>query len=306
VAADVYRPAAIDQLKVVGKSLDVQTYAETTRDVPSICLHAMEYARKNLFDTIIVDTAGRLHVDDEMMNELKRVKEVTEPAEILFIADGMTGQDAVNTAQAFLQQLDFTGVVLTKMDGDARGGAALSIRAVTKKPIKFLSMGEKLDQLEPFYPERLASRILGMGDVVTLVEKAQAAVDAEQAQKLEKKLRRLEFDLDDFLSQLQQVKKMGPLQDILAMMPGVQNKAFKSMQVDEKALVRVEAMIHSMTQAERANPAIINGSRRKRIAAGSGTSVQELNRLLNQFEMMKKMMKMMKHKGGGMRLPFGI
>jgi len=307
VAADVYRPAAVDQLQVVGKSLGIATYSESSRDVVSICRHAIEHARKNMFDTLLIDTAGRLHVDDEMMQEVKRVKEATDPSEILFVADGMTGQDAVNTAQAFLQQLDFTGVVLTKMDGDARGGAALSIRAVTNRPIKFLSVGEKLDQLEPFHPDRLASRILGMGDVVTLVEKAQAAVDAEHALKLEKKLRRQEFDLEDFLQQLQQIKKMGPLQDILAMIPGVQNKALKSMQVDEKALVRVEAMIHSMTLAERANPTILNGSRRKRIAAGSGTSVQEVNRLLNQFDMMKKMMKMMKHKGGGAgRLPFGL
>lgn len=307
VAADVYRPAAIEQLKVVGKSLSIQTYAEESRDVPAICQNAIAYARKNMFDTVIIDTAGRLHVDDEMMAEVRRVKEVTEPTEILFVADGMTGQDAVNTAQAFLQQLDFTGVVLTKMDGDARGGAALSIRAVTNRPIKFLSVGEKLDQLEPFHPDRLASRILGMGDVVSLVEKAQAVVDAEQAVKLEKKLRRLEFDLEDFMEQLRQVKKMGPLQDIMALMPGNQSKAFKGMQVDEQALVRVEAMISSMTWSERANPHIINGSRRKRIAAGSGTSVQEVNRLLNQFEMIKKMMKMMNHKGGGARrMPFGF
>ncbi len=307
VAADVYRPAAIEQLKVVGKSLNIQTYAEEIRDVPAICQNAVAHARKNMFDTVIIDTAGRLHVDDEMMAEVRRVKEVTDPTEILFVADGMTGQDAVNTAQAFLQQLDFTGVVLTKMDGDARGGAALSIRAVTNRPIKFLSVGEKLDQLEPFHPDRLASRILGMGDVVTLVEKAQAVVDAEQAVKLEKKLRRLEFDLEDFMEQLRQVKKMGPLQDILAMMPGSQSKAFKGMQVDEKALVRVEAVISSMTLSERANPNIINGSRRKRIAAGSGTSVQEVNRLLHQFEMIKKMMKMMNNKSGGARrMPFGF
>jgi len=308
VAADVYRPAAIEQLKVVGRNLDIQTFSEDHRDVPLICKNAMEHARKNMFDTIILDTAGRLHVDDGMMDEVRRVKEVTDPSEILFIADGMTGQDAVNTAQAFLQQLDFTGVVLTKMDGDARGGAALSIRKVTDKPIKFLSVGEKLDQLEPFHPDRLASRILGMGDVVTLVEKAQASLDEEKALKLEKKLRRLDFDLDDFLEQLQQVKKMGPLQDLLAMMPGMQNKAFKSMQVDEKALVRVEAMLSSMTPGERANPNVINGSRRKRIAAGSGTTVQDVNKLLNQFEMLKKMMKMMKNnKGGGARrMPFGF
>ncbi len=306
VAADVYRPAAIQQLQVIGKSLDIQTFSEAGHDVPAICRHAIEHARKNMLDTILIDTAGRLHVDDEMMQEVRRVKETVDPTEILFVADGMTGQDAVNTAQAFLQQLDFSGVVLTKMDGDARGGAALSIRAVTQKPIKFLSVGEKLDQLEPFHPDRMASRILGMGDVVSLVEKAQDAINADQALRLEKRLRRQEFDLEDFLEQLQQVKKMGPLQDILAMLPGAQNKAFKSMQVDERALIRVEAMIHSMTLGERANPSIINGSRRKRIAAGSGVTVQEINRLLSQFEMMKKMMKMMKHKGGGNRLPFGF
>ncbi len=306
VAADVYRPAAIQQLQVIGKSLDIQVYSEAGHDVPAICRHSIEHARKNMLDTILIDTAGRLHVDDEMMQEVRRVKETVDPTEILFVADGMTGQDAVNTAQAFLQQLDFSGVVLTKMDGDARGGAALSIRAVTHKPIKFLSVGEKLDQLEPFHPDRMASRILGMGDVVSLVEKAQDAINADQALRLEKRLRRQEFDLEDFLEQLQQVKKMGPLQDILAMLPGAQNKAFKSMQVDERALIRVEAMIHSMTLGERANPSIINGSRRKRIAAGSGVTVQEINRLLSQFEMMKKMMKMMKHKGGGNRLPFGF
>ncbi|NLP08936.1 signal recognition particle protein, partial [bacterium] len=298
VAADVYRPAAIQQLQVIGKSLDIQTYSEPGHDVPAICRHAIEQARKNMLDTILIDTAGRLHVDDEMMQEVRRVKETVDPTEILFVVDGMTGQDAVNTAQAFLQQLDFSGVVLTKMDGDARGGAALSIRAVTQKPIKFLSVGEKLDQLEPFHPDRMASRILGMGDVVSLVEKAQEAVNVDRALRLEKRLRRQEFDLEDFLEQLQQVKKMGPLQDILAMLPGAHNKAFKSMQVDERALIRVEAMIHSMTLAERANPSIINGSRRKRIASGSGVTVQEINRLLSQFEMMKKMMKMMKHKGG--------
>ena len=306
VAADVYRPAAIQQLQVIGKSLDIQTFSEAGHDVPAICRHAIEHARKNMLDTILIDTAGRLHVDDEMMQEVRRVKETVDPTEILFVADGMTGQDAVNTAQAFLQQLDFSGVVLTKMDGDARGGAALSIRAVTQKPIKFLSVGEKLDQLEPFHPDRMASRILGMGDVVSLVEKAQDAINTYQSLRLEKRLRRQEFDLEDFLEQLQQVKKMGPLQDILAMLPGAQNKAFKSMQVDERALIRVEAMIHSMTLGERANPSIINGSRRKRIAAGSGVTVQEINRLLSQFEMMKKMMKMMKHKGGGNRLPFGF
>ncbi len=303
VAADIYRPAAIEQLKVLGRSLDIQVYSEENRDAAAIAAHALDYARKNLLDTVIIDTAGRLHIDEEMMAEVARIKEATSPAEILFVADSMTGQDAVTTARAFLERLDFSGVVLTKMDGDARGGAALSIRAVTGKPIKFVSSGEKLDQLEPFHPDRLASRILGMGDVLSLVEKAQEAVDLEKAVKLEKKLRRAEFNLEDFLDQLQQLKRMGPLQDILTMIPGAQARAFKGMQVDDKALIRVEAIIRSMTARERNNPNILDGSRRKRIARGSGTSVQEVNRVLNQYNMIVKMMKTMKHGGRGMRLP---
>ncbi len=305
-AADIYRPAAIEQLRVLGRSLDIQVYSEESRDAAAIALHAMDHARKNLLDTVIIDTAGRLHIDEEMMAEVARIKQATSPAEILFVADSMTGQDAVTTAKAFLERLDFTGVVLTKMDGDARGGAALSIRAVTGKPIKFISSGEKLDQLEPFHPDRLASRILGMGDVLSLVEKAQESVDLEKAVKLEKKLRRAEFNLEDFLDQLQQLKRMGPLQDILTMIPGAQAKAFKGMQVDDKALVRVEAIIRSMTVKERNNPNILDGSRRKRIARGSGTSVQEVNRVLNQYQMIVKMMKAMKHGGRGMRLPMGF
>lgn len=306
VAADIYRPAAIEQLKVLGRSLNIPVYAEESRDAAAIAAHALDHARKNLLDTAIIDTAGRLHIDAEMMAEVAHIKEVTSPAEILFVADSMTGQDAVTTAKAFQEQLDFTGVVLTKMDGDARGGAALSIRAVTGKPIKFVSAGEKLDELEPFHPDRLASRILGMGDVVSLVEKAQEAIDLEKAVKLEKKLRRAEFNLEDFLDQLQQLKRMGPLQEILTMIPGANARAFKGMQVDDKALVRVEAIIHSMTVQERNNPNIINGSRRKRIARGSGTSVQDVNRVLNQFSMIVKMMKTMKHGGRGMRLPMGF
>ncbi|HPM59829.1 MAG TPA: signal recognition particle protein [bacterium] len=306
VAADIYRPAAVEQLKVLGRSLDIQVYSEENRDAAAIAAHALDHARKNLLDTAIIDTAGRLHIDEEMMAEVARIKEATSPAEILFVADSMTGQDAVTTARAFLERLDFSGVVLTKMDGDARGGAALSIRAVTGKPIKFVSSGEKLDQLEPFHPDRLASRILGMGDVLSLVEKAQEAVDLEKAVKLEKKLRRAEFNLEDFLDQLQQLKRMGPLQDILTMIPGAQAKAFKGMQVDDKALIRVEAIIRSMTVKERNNPNILDGSRRKRIARGSGTSVQEVNRVLNQYNMIVKMMKTMKHGGRGMRLPTGF
>ncbi|NOY57563.1 MAG: signal recognition particle protein [Calditrichaeota bacterium] len=307
VAADIYRPAAIEQLKVVGRSANIQTFFEDTNDVLAICKHAAEHARKHMHDTIIIDTAGRLHIDEDMMSEAAAIKKTLDPAEILFVADGMTGQDAVNTAKIFLERVDFTGVVLTKMDGDARGGAALSIRAVTQKPIKFLSIGEKLDQLEAFHPDRMASRILGMGDVVTLVEKAQEAVDAEKAAKLEKKLRRQEFTLEDFFDQLQQIKKMGPLQDILGMIPGMQNKALKGLQVDERALVRIEAIISSMTRDERRNPHVINGSRRKRIAVGSGTSVQNVNQLLNQFNMMRKMIKSMKRGGGRkMAMPFGF
>ncbi len=307
VAADIYRPAAIEQLKVLGASLSIPVYSEESRDAVRIAVNALDHARKNMLDTAIIDTAGRLHIDAEMMDEVARIKAATEPGEILFVADSMTGQDVVTTAQAFLQQLDFTGVVLTKMDGDARGGAALSIRAVTGKPIKFVSVGEKLDQLETFHPDRMASRILGMGDVVSLVEKAQEAVDLENAVRLEKKLRRQEFTLEDFLDQLQQIKRMGPLQEIMAMIPGAQAKAFKGLQVDESALVRVEAIINSMTLQERNNPNILNGSRRKRIAHGSGTSVQDVNKVLNQFNMIQKMMKAMKPGSGrNMRLPRGF
>ncbi|HPG38013.1 MAG TPA: signal recognition particle protein [bacterium] len=301
VAADIYRPAAIEQLKVVGKSINIATYSEESQDPVTICKNAVQYARQNMKDTIILDTAGRLHIDDELMHELENIKAVVNPDEILFVADGMTGQDAVNTAKAFVERLDFTGIVLTKMDGDARGGAALSIRAVTHKPIKFLSVGEKLDQLEIFYPDRMASRILGMGDVVSFVEKAQESFDAEKAARLEQKIFHQDFTLADFLEQLQQIKKMGPLQDLLAMIPGMQNRAMKGIQVDDNALIRVEAIINSMTLKERRLPNVMNASRRKRVAQGSGTSVQDVNKVLNQFEMMRKMMKMMK-KGGKMKL----
>ncbi len=304
VAADVYRPAAIEQLRIVAKSIDVALYREEGKDAVNICKQATQYAKKHLYDTLIIDTAGRLHIDEKMMDELSRINASLAPEEILFIADGMTGQDAVNTAKTFSDALDFTGVVLTKMDGDARGGAALSVRAVTGKPIKFLGVGEKYNQLEPFHPERMASRILGMGDVVSLVEKAGQAIDQEKAAKLEKKMMRERFTLSDFYDQLQQIKKMGPLQDVMSMLPG-SNKALKNMQVDENALVHIEAIINSMTREERSKPHIINGSRRKRIARGSGTQVQDVNRLLNQFNMMQKMLKRMK-KGHGMNMPFGF
>jgi len=307
VAADVYRPAAIEQLKVIGRSLGVAVYDEGAGDPVNIAFNAIQAARRDFCDTLILDTAGRLHIDANMMDELVRVKNRVRPHEILFVADGMTGQDAVNTASEFAGKLDFDGVVLTKMDGDARGGAALSIRAVTGKPIKFLGIGEKLDEIEQFHPDRIASRILGMGDVVTLVEKAQANIDQEKASKLEEKLKKAQFDLEDFLEQLQQIKKMGSLQSLLGMIPGMGSQ-LKNAKIDERAFGRTEAIIRSMTRDERQNPRILNGSRRKRIAAGSGTRVQDVNQLMNQFEQMQKMMKQMKGKSlKNMRnLPFGL
>ncbi len=307
VAADVYRPAAIEQLKVLGRSLDVPVYDEGAGDPVKIAFNAIAAARQKFCDTIILDTAGRLHIDTAMMDELVRVKSRVRPHEILFVADGMTGQDAVNTANEFSAKLDFDGVVLTKMDGDARGGAALSIRAVTGKPIKFLSIGEKLDEIEPFHPDRIASRILGMGDVVTLVEKAQDTIDQEKAKKLEAKLKKADFDLEDFRDQLQQIKKMGSLESLLKMIPGV-GQQLGNTKVDERGLVRTEAIINSMTGEERRNPKILNGNRRKRIASGSGTRVQDVNQLMNQFQQMKKMMKQMKGKSfkGMGNMPFGL
>ncbi|MBD3375714.1 signal recognition particle protein [candidate division KSB1 bacterium] len=307
IAADIYRPAAIEQLKVVGKQLDVPVWAHEGKDVVKIVQGAIDYARQHMIDMAIIDTAGRLHLDDQMMDELKVLKKTFKPSETLFVADGMTGQDAVNTSKSFADILDFDGVVLTKMDGDARGGAALSIRSVTQKPIKFLSVGEKLDQIEPFHPDRIASRILGMGDVVSLVEKAQETIDEKKALELQRKLRDKEFSLEDFMDQLQQIKKMGPLQDVLGMMPGA-NKMLKGVQVDDRSLVQAEAIINSMTPQERRRPQILNGSRRKRIARGSGTSVQEVNRLINQYNMLNKMMKQMQRGGSRQKLkmPFGF
>jgi len=290
VAADVYRPAAVDQLITLGKQLDVPVYSEQGQDAVGIAVRSVDVARRNVRDTVIIDTAGRMHVDDAMMNEIAEIKAKTRPQEILFVADAMTGQDAVNTARAFHERLDFDGVVLTKMDGDSRGGAALSIRAVVHKPIKFIGTGEKLDALEAFHPDRIASRILGMGDIVGLVEKAQEKVDQEKALKLGEKLRSAQFTLTDFLDQLREVRNMGPLDQVLGMIPGM-NRIPVGAQVDEQALTRTEAIIQSMTNEERERPSIINGSRRKRIALGSGTTVQEVNRLLRQFEDMQKMMK---------------
>ncbi len=290
VAADVYRPAAREQLEILAKSLDVPFF--TSQDDPvKICRSAVEHARKEGKDLVIIDTAGRLHIDQPLMQELSDIKKAVSPHEIILVADAMTGQDAVNIAQTFEEKIGLDGIFLTKMDGDARGGAALSVRAITGKPIKFVGVGEKLDQLEMFYPDRMASRILGMGDVVSLVEKAQQSVDLAEAQKLEEKLRKEDFTLDDFYHQLQQLKKMGPLESILEMIPGMGGKALKGLKVDQKAMVRVESIINSMTKDERRKPYLVDGSRRRRIAQGSGTSVQDVNQLLKQFFMMQKMIK---------------
>ncbi len=290
VAADVYRPAAIDQLEMLGKQIQVPVHAVRERGAVDIAVESIDHARKGARDVVIIDTAGRLHVDEEMMREVETIRRRVSPHEILFVVDAMTGQDAVNSAKAFHDRLDFDGVVLTKLDGDSRGGAALSIRSVVSKPIKFVGVGEKLDALEVFHPDRMANRILGMGDIVTLVEKAQEQFDEEKSRKLEQKLRSSQFTLDDFLEQLREIKKMGSLQQIMSMIPGMSRMAGNAT-LDEKALVRVEAIIQSMTAVERNKPNIINGQRRKRIAAGSGTSVQEVNKVLKQFHDMQKMMK---------------
>ncbi len=293
IACDVYRPAAIDQLKVLGEQIGVEVYTEEDSKNPvAIAKAGIKTAKKKGFDIVIVDTAGRLAVDKQMMDEITSVKKAIDPHEILFVVDSMTGQDAVNTAKEFNDRLDFDGVVLTKLDGDTRGGAALSIREVVNKPIKFVGTGEKLDALDVFYPERMADRILGMGDIVSLVEKAQEQFDVEEARKLQKKIAKNQFSFDDFLSQIQQIKKMGNLKDLASMIPGV-GKAMKNMDIDDDAFVGIEAIIHSMTPDERNTPVIINGSRRKRIANGSGTSIQEVNRLIKQFDETRKMMKMM-------------
>ncbi|MFN7747996.1 MAG: signal recognition particle protein [Cyclobacteriaceae bacterium] len=300
-ACDIYRPAAIDQLKVLGEQIGVEVFAEPdNKDAVRIAKAALAHAKNTNARIVIVDTAGRLAVDEEMMNEIARLKEALNPSETLFVVDSMTGQDAVNTAKAFNDRLNFDGVVLTKMDGDTRGGAALSIRRVVEKPIKFISSGEKMDAIDRFYPDRMASRILGMGDVVTLVEKAQQTFDQEEAARLQKKLRKNQFDFSDFLTQLEQIKKMGNMKDLLGMIPGV-GKAMKDVDLDDNSFKPVEAIIRSMTNEERANPDLINNSRKNRIAKGSGTSVQQVNQLLKQFEDMRKMMKTMNKMGGGKR-----
>lgn len=292
-AADVYRPAAIDQLETLGKQLDVAVYSERdNKDPVAIARNAIAHAKQNGFTAVIIDTAGRLAVDEEMMDEIARIKKVINPQETLFVVDAMTGQDAVNTAKAFNDRLDIDGVVLTKLDGDARGGAALTIRSVVDKPIKFIGTGEKMEALDEFHPDRMAGRILGMGDVVSLVERAQEQFDEKEARALQKKIAKDQFGFDDFMQQIQQIKKMGNMKDLMGMIPGV-GKAMKNLDIPDDAFKGIEAIISSMTPEERRNPSVINGSRRQRIAAGSGTNVAEVNKLMKQFEETRKMMKMM-------------
>lgn len=299
VACDIYRPAAIQQLEIVGKQIDIPVFKEEgSRDAAAIAEHAVAHAKAHGNDFVIVDTAGRLHIDDLLMQELEDIKSAVEPEEILLVIDAMTGQDAVNIAESFNNRLQITGVIMTKLDGDTRGGAALSVKAVTGKPIKFVGVGEKLSDIEEFHPDRMASRILGSGDVLSLIEKAQQAIDDRSAAALEEKIRKNQFDLNDFLDQLQKMKKMGPLSQLVTMLPGVNAKALENVDLDDRRMLRVEAIIQSMTMKERQNPSIINASRRKRIAAGSGNSVQDVNQLLRQFEQMQKMMK--QFSGGGL------
>lgn len=310
VACDVYRPAAIDQLKIVGDTVGIPVFSLGSKISPvEIAKAGIEYAKKNGHDMVFIDTAGRLHIDEELMDELKKIKEYTSPSEILLVVDAMTGQDAVNVASSFNELLDITGVVLTKMDGDTRGGAALSVKYITGKPIKFIGTGEKLDAIELFHPDRMASRILGMGDVLSLIEKAEAAFDEKSAKEMEKKFREQTFTLEDFLAQMYQIKKMGNINQLIGMIPGINQSALKDAEVDENHLSKIEAIILSMTKKERLRPEIINGSRRKRIANGSGTTVEDVNKLLKQFEQMKKTMKQFSNMGkrrsfAGMKLPF--
>ena len=292
VACDVYRPAAIEQLRVLAEQINVPMYSEPdSKDPVRIAQNAIQEAKAKALDTVIIDTAGRLAVDEQMMDEIARIKAAVNPNEILFVVDSMTGQDAVNTAKEFNDRLDFTGVVLTKLDGDTRGGAALSIRTVVTKPIKFIGTGEKLDAIDQFHPERMADRILGMGDIVSLVERAQEQYDAEEAKRLERRIRRDQFDFNDFMAQIQQIKKMGNLKELASMIPGV-GKAIKDIDIDDNAFKSIEAIINSMTPLERTTPSVLNGSRKMRIAKGSGTNIQEVNRLVKQFDQTRKMMKM--------------
>ncbi len=299
-ACDVYRPAAIEQLKIVGKQAGAEVFERGTSNPVKIAKEAVEYAKKQGYDTVILDTAGRLHIDEKLMEELEDIKKETNPTEILLTVDAMIGQDAVTTAEEFNNKLDITGVILTKLDGDTRGGAALSIRAITGKPIKFSGVGEKLGDLEPFHPDRIASRILGMGDVLTLIERAEQAISEDQAKELEKKFRQNKFDFEDYLTQMENLKKMGNIKDLLGMIPGLGSK-IKAVEIDEKQLLRQKAIIQSMTPYERKNPEVIKASQRKRIAEGSGTGIQDVNQLLKQLEKSKEMMKMLKNKKG-----FGI
>jgi len=296
VAADIYRPAAIEQLKFLGKQIDVEVFSLEEKDARKVSSEGLTYAKEKNYNTVIFDTAGRLHVDEQMMQEVSDIKNLVNPEETLFVVDSMTGQDAVNSAKAFNDTVNFDGIVLTKLDGDSRGGAALSIRSVVGKPIKFISNGEKLENLELFYPDRLASRILGKGDVISLVEKAQASFDDFEADKLEEKLRKNKFDFDDFLKQIKVIKKMGSLSSLIGMIPGIGSQ-IKNAQIDDRALVRVEAIINSMTNEERTTPKVLNGNRRKRIARGSGTSIQDVNRLIKQFSEMQRMMSTFSKKG---------
>ena len=308
-ALDIYRPAAIDQLKVVGKKAGVPVFEQGKQDPVVTAKEARDYAKANNYDTVILDTAGRLQIDTDLMEELKEIKEASKPDEILLVVDAMTGQEAVNVAKTFDEYLDITGVILTKLDGDARGGAALSIRQVVGKPIKFVGVGEKLEDLEPFYPDRMANRILGMGDVLSLIEKAEAQIDLQNAKELEEKMRNQTYTLDDFMEQINQIRNMGPLEDLLAMIPGVNNKILKQINVDDLGFERIEALISSMTPSERAKPEMIGKSRKDRISKGSGVNVRELNKLLKQFKELKKMMKQVSKmqgkgkKGRGMRMP---
>jgi len=308
VACDVYRPAAIKQLQVVGGTYNIPVFSMGNINPVDIARESLSYASQNGNDVIIIDTAGRLHINEELMDELDNIKGQVHPQEILLVVDAMTGQDAVNVAQTFNEKLGIDGIIITKLDGDTRGGCALSVRAVTGKPIKFVGMGEKLGDLEPFYPDRMASRILGMGDVLSLIEKAQQVFDEKQAQELEKKMRTLDFTFEDFLAQMQQVKKMGPIKDLISMVPGLNQAKLADVDIDEKSINHIEAIIQSMTVYERKNPDVLNGSRKKRIARGSGRTIQEVNKLIKQFEEMKKMMKMMtdmtKGKKGKFKIPF--
>ena len=302
VACDVYRPAAIKQLQVVGSTYNIPVFSMGNINPVEIARESLKYASENGNDVIIIDTAGRLHINEELMDELENIKKEVHPQEILLVIDAMTGQDAVNVAEVFNEKLGIDGVIVTKLDGDTRGGSALSVRAVTGKPIKFVGMGEKLEDLEPFYPDRMASRILGMGDVLSLIEKAQQVFDEKQAYELEKKMRTLDFTFEDFLAQMQQVKKMGPIKDLISMVPGLNQAKLADAEVDEKSINHIEAIIQSMTVYERKNPDILNGSRKKRIARGSGRSIQEINKLLKQFEEM--MTDMTKGKKGRFKFPF--